>query len=101
MKLSERLDEEAAMQEDDNKAWNLHRKASRERRKEKFLEREFKELSKKYDCVYSHPGDVCEIKDTDYGFIDFWPKSNTLRLRRKNKYIKSNALNWIKKRLLS
>lgn len=100
MKKSDKLDEEARRLEDDNQAWRLHGKAKRERRKENFLENELKKLKEKYDCTYMHPGDVCQIRGTKHGFIDYWPKSDTVRIRSKNKYIKRNGLNWIKKELL-
>lgn len=100
IKYSEKLEKEARRQESDHKAWNLHFKAKKEKRKEDFLDNEFKQLCKKYKCTYLHPGEVCEISGTEFGFIDFWPKSNTVRIRRKNKYIKSNALQWIRKHLL-
>jgi hypothetical protein len=94
---SEKLMIESQQEDNDFKSLSLKLKSLRESRSEKFIEEYLLILKNKFtietkDYSYS-------ITTLDFGIIDYFPKSNKLLIRNKNKWIKP-GLKWIISNLL-
>ena len=97
MKESEKLMIKSQQEDNDFKSLSLSIKSLRESRSEKFIEDYLPTLKTKFtietkDYSYS-------ITTLDFGIVDYFPKSNKLLIRNKNKWIKP-GLKWIISNLL-
>lgn len=96
MLKSKELEKQASEEDNDFKAFALHKKAFREQRSERFEDKYLPLLSAMFE-VYNKDETKYTI-DTQidkYGIIDFFPKGNKLLIRKDNHWIKTGGLKWL------
>ena len=99
-KKSEELRKQAAEEDNDLKAFGLIGKANRESRNEDFIEKHLPLLKAKFTVEEKAEEHKYTLTTPQFGTIDFWPKSNKVLIRKKNKYIPS-GLKWLVANLLN
>lgn len=87
MKQSEVLYLEAAQEDNDLKAMGIRTKAIREARFERFEEHWLEDF-KKVTTVTERPNGSYSMEVPGEGIVDFFPKKNSLLIRKKNKWEK-------------
>lgn len=97
MKNSEILQNKAAEEDNDIKAFGIMTKALRESRSEKFIDGWLKPLSMRYEVVENNH--KYTITTQKFGVLDYFPKANKLLIRKDNKWIKP-GLKWIINKLM-
>lgn len=97
MSIANALKKQASEEENDFKSFALMAKALRESRSEKFVEDWLPLLKKRFDIVEG----VAKYTITTYshGIIDYFPKANSVLIRKDNQWIKPGS-RWIGKHLL-
>lgn len=100
MKDSEKYKDLANKEDNNLKDMGLYIKSNREKRGEDFKEDYLPKLLDKY-IVETDPNftKYTIITDDVYGTVDFFPKSNKLLIRNRNKCLQ-NGRDWINKNLL-
>jgi hypothetical protein len=93
MKKSEELLSASQQEDNDIKSFALQIKALRERRSERFVEDWLPILSERFNIIERNNGSYT-IPTQDYGTLDYFPKANTLLIRKSNKW-KKPGLKWI------
>lgn len=95
MKKSDEIKEELSKEDNDLKALGLHTKLNRENRKELFEDVWLPKLQDETDVVIDSENSKYSIYSVVFGTIDFYPKANKVLIRKQNKWIKGNGLNWL------
>ena len=95
---SEKLREEAAMEDNDLSALGKYTKAIREERGERFEDNWLEKLREKTYVSKRENGSY--TFDSEFGIIDFFPKSNKLLIRSQNKW-KKPGLRFIIKNIIN
>jgi hypothetical protein len=93
MKESEKLKELSYNTENDMKAWTYHWKGARAEREEYFLETILPKI-KKIINVEQRTNGSYTIEFDEVGKVDFYPKSNKVLVRSKNRWL-NNGLNFL------
>lgn len=100
MKKSEELRQQARQEDNDLKSMNLYHKSLREGRLENFKKVYLKILLLKgYEVVEDNYKYTIDTYN-EYGVLDFFPKKNSLLIRKDNDW-KRPGLQWIIKNLLT
>jgi len=98
MKKSEELKSQSQQEDSDTKSFGLLCKSLREKRSEKFVEGWLEPLKLRYDVVENNH--KFTIVTQKYGTIDYFPKANSVLIRKDNQWIKP-GLKWIIKFLFN
>lgn len=100
MKKSDELDRMGSMEENDFRAWDLHFKAERERRKETFDEWFLPILKECYQIEYQEDRECYRFRMKFHQDVlfDFYPKGDKVHYHRPVKWVK-DGLNHIISRL--
>ena len=96
MKKSEILREQSRSEDNNIKSFSLLNKSFREERLERFILHIDSLISKGYEI--KEDNNKYTIDGTSFGIIDYFPKANTILIRKKNKWINS-GFSWISKNL--
>lgn len=91
---SDELRNQAKSEENDLKAMGLYTKVLREERAERFENYKDKLLQKGYNLTEFETQGKFTIEPTNFGIIDYYPKSNKVLIRKENKWI-TGGLRWI------
>jgi hypothetical protein len=97
---SEELKKQAESEENDLKAMGLYTKVLREERSERFENYKDKLLQAGYNLIEFEAQGKFTIEPTEFGIIDYYPKSNKILIRKESKWI-NGGLRWIIKSLLN
>tara|TARA_R110000868_G_scaffold14426_4_gene67204 strand:+ start:22263 stop:22559 length:297 start_codon:yes stop_codon:yes gene_type:complete len=96
---SEELLKQAAEEENDTRSFMLMCKALREKRSEKFIEDYLPVLKLRYVVTLRDNGSY-SIETQEFGIIDYFPKKNSLLIRKDNDW-KKPGLKWIYNNLIT
>lgn len=88
MKESEKLIELSQTTENDMKAWTYHWKSERAKREEYFLETILPKIKEIVDVEERKNGSYT-IEFEEVGKVDFYPKSNKVLVRSKNRWLRN------------
>ena len=91
---SNELRKQAESEANDLKAMGLYTKVLREERAERFENYKDKLLQAGYNLTEFEEQGKFTIEPTNFGTIDYYPKSNKVLIRKKNKWI-TGGLRWI------
>ena len=82
--------------------WAQRKQEEKDRRNLKlknFLESDWFLIDEKFEIEERDNGSF-SITTDEFGILDYFPKSDKLLIRKKNQWIKSSGINWIKRHLL-
>lgn len=99
MKKSEQLRQEAESEKNDLKALGIYTKVLKEKRAERFESYKEKLIQAGYDITEYVSQGKFTIEPTNFGIVDYYPKSNKILIRKQNKWIE-RGLRWIIANLL-
>ena len=91
---SNELRKQAESEANDLKAMGLYTKVLREERAERFENYKDKLLQAGYNLTEFEEQGKFTIEPTNFGTIDYYPKSNKVLIRKKNKWI-TGGLRWL------
>lgn len=92
MKKSEELTLASQQEDNDIKSFALQCKALREKRSEKFVEDWLPVFKERFPIQENNHKYTIETQQ--YGILDYFPKSNKLLIRKRNKWVKP-GLKWL------
>lgn len=91
---SNELRKQSESEENDLKAMGLYTKVLREERSERFENYKDKLLKAGYNLTEFEAKGKFTIEPTNFGIVDYYPKSNKVLIRKENKWI-TGGLRWI------